>query len=52
MLFGLMIVRYLIYKLENRLYDMINDIVCTMFKSFIRFKIVCTLTIAYIKNVD
>lgn len=28
------IVRYFIYKLENRLYDMIKDILCTMFKSF------------------
>lgn len=26
----------LIYILENSLYDMIRDIVCTMFKSFIR----------------
>lgn len=26
----------LIYNLENSLYDMIRDIVCTMFKSFIR----------------
>lgn len=30
---------YFIYKLENRLYDMIKDIVCTMFKSFIRYAI-------------